>query len=169
MDGQVVEGGTFGPYHTFGEGVIVINGTFYAPVDFGKGATLINPTFLKCCPKNYSNRWSKVGEGAVVEGGYWEYVEFGANSTLKSGQSVAMSMGGGSTIDAQGRKSGSEGGQYEVNEYGQIVTIAGQEQLECSGSQWQQEMCDKGYWLINDDGTATVTVPKVVICKGGVI
>lgn len=169
MDGLVLHGGTYGPYHTFGDGVVIENGVFQAPVYFGKGAVLVNPTFVRCCYPYYSNPWSRTGEGSVIDGGVWDYVDFGMNNTLKSGVGIAFSMGFGSTINAPPRKKG-RGGKWESG--GHIITGSEYYQLADRGTRctcendWDKEVKHKGYLIIGDDGTATVRVPRLLVeCK----
>lgn len=167
MSGDVINGGTFGPNHTFGDGVVIVGGTFYAPVYFGAGATLVNPTFLKCCPDRYNNPWSEVGEGSTVEGGFWEYVKFGANNTLSAGGGPAYSLGGGTTINNSGNARGISG-QWQAG--GHIITEGDYMKLSdathscsCSLETWDEEVRSSGYLILNDDGTLTVTVPNLLI------
>lgn len=166
MDGQVYENQTFGPYRTFGDGNIFINCTFKAPCYFGKGCSFVNCRWLRCCYPYYLNDWSKVRDGGVVDGGFWDYVTFSPNVTLKSGGGGSFSMGSGTTRDAAPKKKG-RGGEWFSS--GQIVT--GNDYLDmgadcgCQG-EWDKEVLEKGYKIIGDDGTAEVTVPSDTITCG---
>lgn len=169
MDGQVYENQTFGPYRTFGDGNIFINCTFKAPCYFGKGCSFVNCRWLRCCYPYYLNDWSKVRDGGVVDGGFWDYVTFSPNVTLKSGGGGSFSMGPGTTRDAAPKKKG-RGGEWSSR--GQIVT--GDDYLDMGGDtslcgcqgEWDKEVLEKGYKIIGDDGTAEVTVPSDTITCG---
>lgn len=169
MDGQVYENQTFGPYRTFGDGNIFINCTFKAPCYFGKGCSFVNCRWLRCCYPYYLNDWSKVRDGGVVDGGFWDYVTFSPNVTLKSGGGGSFSMGPGTTRDAAPKKKG-RGGEWSSR--GQIVT--GNDYLDMGGDtslcgcqgEWDKEVLEKGYKIIGDDGTAEVTVPSDTITCG---
>lgn len=159
MNGEVLHGGRYGPYHYFGDGVVIENGVFQAPVYFGKGAVLVNPTFLwsKWLP------WSRTGDGATIDGGYWDAVDFGENTTLKSGVGASFTVGAGSTIDAPPKISG-RGGEWHSG--GHIVT--GGDYLEMAKTcvcqnEWDSEVKRKGYLIVGDDGTAVVSVPRLLI------
>lgn len=170
MDGQVYENQTFGPYRTFGDGNIFINCTFKAPCYFGKGCSFVNCRWLRCCYPYYLNDWSKVRDGGVVDGGFWDYVTFSPNVTLKSGGGGSFSMGSGTTRDAAPKKKG-RGGEWFSS--GQIVTgddyldmgAGGAADCGCQG-EWDKEVLEKGYKIIGDDGTAEVTVPSDTITCG---
>lgn len=170
MDGQVYENQTFGPYRTFGDGNIFINCTFKAPCYFGKGCSFVNCRWLRCCYPYYLNDWSKVRDGGVVDGGFWDYVTFSPNVTLKSGGGGSFSMGSGTTRDAAPKKKG-RGGEWFSS--GQIVTgndyldmgAGGAADCGCQG-EWDKEVLEKGYKIIGDDGTAEVTVPSDTIACG---
>lgn len=170
MDGQVYENQTFGPYRTFGDGNIFINCTFKAPCYFGKGCSFVNCRWIRCCYPYYYNPWSKVRDGGVVDGGFWDYVTFSPNVTLKSGGGGSFSMGSGTTRDAAPKKKG-RGGEWFSS--GQIVTgndyldmgAGGAADCGCQ-SEWDKEVLEKGYKIIGDDGTAEVTVPSDTITCG---
>lgn len=170
MDGQVYENQTFGPYRTFGDGNIFINCTFKAPCYFGKGCSFVNCRWIRCCYPYYYNPWSKVRDGGVVDGGFWDYVTFSPNVTLKSGGGGSFSMGSGTTRDAAPKKKG-RGGEWHSS--GQIVTgndyldmgAGGAADCGCQ-SEWDKEVLEKGYKIIGDDGTAEVTVPSDTITCG---
>lgn len=160
MDGKVYQGVTFPPYTTHGDGCVFTNCTFLAPNDFGKGCVFKDCNFERCCPPYYNNRWSKVGEAGVVDGGYWDYVTFGKDTTLKSGGGGSYSMEEGVTKDA-GAKSRGRG--IEVKGSGHIVTgesylKMGDALCECE-DQWDKQIYEKGY-LGLDDESATVTIEE---------
>lgn len=122
MTGMVVNGGMVGPWTSFPEGTVFIDVTFRAPVYIGEGSIFINPTFERCCPREYDNPNSEVGEGAVVEGGYLEWVDFDGNAAFKgSSFGPRFSGGGGSTFDRSGQAGGNTGGAaYEGNTGGMV-------------------------------------------------
>lgn len=172
MDGAVIQGGTFGPYHTFGVGAVIENGVFVSPVYFGEGATLVNPTFT--C--GYKTPWSEVGPNSTINGGSWDCVNFGENTTLKSGGGGKFSVGGGSAIDGGPRATDGVNGGAGVETAGGVIITRGEVLLlsdgvvkcSCVDGRWDEEVLKKGYMIVGDDGTATVTVPKMlIVCEGG--
>lgn len=158
MDGKVYQGVTFPPYTTHGDGCVFTNCTFLAPNDFGKGCVFKDCNFERCCPPYYNNRWSKVGEAGVVDGGYWDYVTFGKDTTLKSGGGGSYSMEEGVTKDAgaksRGRGIAVEGSGHIVT--GESVLKMGDAICECE-DQWDKEIYEKGF-LGLDDESAKVTI-----------
>lgn len=168
--GQYYSGQTFGPGGSFGDGNIFENCTFRATVQFGVGNTFVNCRWERCCAPYYRNPWSQVGEGAVVDGGYWDAVAFGANTTLKSGGGGEYSMGAGSTLDAAGRTVGA-GGTYTGA--GQIITNGGIVSLgggcACEGADWDKDVRERGYRVLpsaREDASVEVVVPDdLIACK----
>lgn len=169
----VYENTTLGPGFSGQDGDIFINVQIYATSYFGVGSVFVNSSFHCCCEYNYySNPWSQVGEGSVVDGGTWNCVAFGANNTLHPGGGAAFSMGPGSTIAAPPQMGGLiAGAEYSAD--GQIITPIERLELEkggvicsCSQGRWDREVLEKGYMIIGDDGTATVTVERaVIVCR----
>lgn len=161
MDGKVYQGVTFPPYTTHGDGCVFTNCTFLAPNDFGKGCVFKDCNFERCCPPYYNNRWSKVGEGGVVDGGYWDYVTFGKDTTLKSGGGGSYSMEEGVTKDAgaksRGRGISVEGSGHIVT--GESMLKMGDALCECE-DQWDKQIYEKGYLGLDD------TNAKVVVEEG---
>lgn len=160
-DGMVYEGGSFGPYYTFGDGNIFIGCTFHAPVYFGKGNVFINCSWLRCCYPYYSNPYSQVRDGGVVDGGWWDYVTFSPNVTLKSGGGGSYTMGMGTTLDAASRKAGGGTGQYQA--FGQIVT--GEDYKELAGN-WDSKVLSEGYEILGDAEGVEIDTPDDTIACG---
>lgn len=153
MDGKIYQGVTFPPNTTHGDGCVFTNCTFLAPNDFGKGCVFKDCTFKRCCPPHYNNRWSKVGEAGVVDGGFWDYVTFGKDTTLKSGSGGSYKMEEGVVKDTGAKTSGSgikvEGSGHIVT--GKSVLKMGDALCECE-DQWDRQIKEGGYLGLDDDG-----------------
>ena len=89
-----------------------------------------------------------------MDGGYWDYVTFGKDTTLKSGGGGSYSMEEGVTKDAGAKTSGRG---MEVAGAGHIVTgksvlKMGDAVCECE-DQWDKEIYEKGYLGLDETNT----------------
>lgn len=97
-----------------------------------------------------------------MDGGYWDYVTFGKDTTLKSGGGGSYSMEEGVTKDAGAKTSGRgiavEGSGHIVT--GKSVLKMGDALCECEDWLLQAPLsATKGY-LGLDDESATVTIEE---------
>lgn len=76
MDSQTFNGGTFGPFASFGDGNVFIGSTFIAPVTFGAGNSFDNVTFLP------GAGISSVGEGGTAVNSKGCFVKFDPTGTV---------------------------------------------------------------------------------------
>ena len=95
-NGQIFEGQAFGPGDTFGDGCIFIGCTFYAKCEFGVGCVFVDCTWTKL---DSDEPFSTVGEGATVENGYLDWVEFSGKDVFKNPTIVAVVFGGETVIN----------------------------------------------------------------------
>lgn len=89
-----------------------------------------------------------------MDGGYWDYVTFGKDTTLKSGGGGSYSMEGGVTKDA-GAKSRGKGVKVEDSGHiitGESVLKMGDAICECE-DQWDKEIYERGYLGLDDTNT----------------
>lgn len=95
-----------------------------------------------------------------MDGGFWDYVTFGKDTTLKSGSGGSYKMEGGVVKDTGAKTSGRgikvEGSGHIVT--GKSMLKMGDALCECE-DQWDRQIYEKGY-LGLDDTNASVVIEE---------